>query len=1112
MRGGKQTLVCSRTVHSSTVSGQLKNNLKMKLETFIILIFTTISTFGYGQTKEIEINGTLFSFKQVELDTLESVENKIVELYRNEKKLLTHTVFKEEGDCSSIHIQLGNYKVEGNKIIFYSYWAATDRMPGSILPFGYREQIYSIDSLGILKLTEAKIYIENYVTSENKKFLEENGWKHKGLKESQHIGMIAIHPTNSDIIYVAAYGPLWNKGGERGLYKTIDGGDNWTKVLDISEYTGISEVHISPDNPHIVYAIAHQRMRHVYTYLGGGPESAIYHSTNDGKSFDKLEGGLPKGIDIGRIGMDISPVNSDVLYAIIEAQDKKGGVFKSTDRGASWSKMNDFSTSGNYYQEIICDPVDVNKIYFMDTYGRFSKDAGKTIERMTIKNKHVDDHCIWINPSNTNHWIMGCDGGLYETWDHSATWDFKANLPITQFYKVAVDNTLPFYYIYGGTQDNFSLGGPSQTTSQQGIRNSDWFVTNGGDGFESQIDPDDPNIVYAQAQYGYLVRYNKSTGQSIFIQPQPGENEAAYRWNWDAPLLISPHSSKRLYFAANKLFKSDDQGNSWQTISGDLTQQIDRNQLEIMDKKWPIDAVMKNKSTTIYGNIVALDESPLAEGVLYIGTDDGLIQVSENGGKSWSKSSKFGKVPSNTYVNLIKASRHSKDEVFAVFNNHKRGDFTPYLYRSQDRGKSWKNVAGNLPESGACYAFEQDSKNPNLWFAGTEFGLFFSIDQGENWQQLKNGLPTIAIRDMAIHEGESDLILGTFGRGFYVMDDYSPLRELQKMDGQKETIFPISPAMMYAQSSELGRGEKGFQGDALYTAANPKPGARIRFFAPSDLTNLKELRKKDQKNEDHQYPSLEDMSAERMELPSYYVLTILDKDGNFVRNLKGSSKKGMQELVWDFKYSSQRGLSGEKENPGRWALPGEYKVELRKVEAGKLSNVLTTSNFSCTYLNANQMDASSLAELKSFSEKISHLSRSLAACNGEYQSLSKNFNAITNVFKYILPSDEKQKQVLTLQKQLDEVRIILYGDALKTKYEFEALTSLNRKVNMIIWNLYSTIAAPTETFMKDYELAYGDAKKVIQELEKIDASLKDLDTYLDQIDAPYTPGRKPKLD
>lgn len=463
-----------------------------------------------------------------------------------------------------------------------------------------------------------------------------NSWKNMGLKNSEHIGNIIVHPTNENIVWVAAYGPLWSKGGERGIYMTTDGGETWTQTLFVSENTGISEIAIDPSNPNILYAAAHQRRRHVYTYIGGGPESTLYKSTDGGKTWKESANGLPKN-DMGRIGIAVSPADPNVVYAIVEARYGKQGFYKSTNKGESWSKQSGHVTSGNYYQEIICDPYDVNKVFSMDTWLHHTEDGGKTFKRTGEANKHVDNHTIWINPDNTDHWLVGCDGGIYETFNHAKDWKYYANLPVTQFYKVAVDNAEPFYYIYGGTQDNNSLGGPSQTINNAGILNADWFITNGGDGFESAIDPVEPNIVYAQSQYGWLVRYDKQSGEKIGIQPQPGKDEDAYRWNWDAPLLISPHDHKTLYFAANKVFKSTDRGNTWQTISPDLTQQIDRNQLAVMDKVWSMDAVMKNKSTTIYGNIVALDESPVQKGLLYVGTDDGLIQVSEDDGATWKK-------------------------------------------------------------------------------------------------------------------------------------------------------------------------------------------------------------------------------------------------------------------------------------------------------------------------------------------------------------------------------------------------------------------------------------------------------------------------------------------
>ncbi|MGB0177717.1 MAG: WD40/YVTN/BNR-like repeat-containing protein, partial [Owenweeksia sp.] len=473
-------------------------------------------------------------------------------------------------------------------------------------------------------------------------------WTNMGLKNSEHIGMITIHPKNSDIIYVAAYGPLWSSGGDRGIYKTTDGGKNWEKILNVSENTGFNEIHMDPRNPDVLYATAHQRRRHVWTYLSGGPESGIYRSVDGGKNWKELKSGIP-GDDKGRIALAIPPSNPDIIYAMIEGH----GVYRSADRGASFTFMNKYETSGNYYVELVPHPKDENTVYSMDTYMHISRDGGKSWDRVPEDKKHVDNHCLWINPENPSQMIAGCDGGLYETYDNAANWQFKPNLPITQFYKVTVDNDLPFYNVYGGTQDNFSLGGPSRTINRSGITNADWFVTNTGDGFESAIDPVDPNIIYAQSQYGGLVRYDRKNGESVGIQPSPDYGEAAYRWNWDAPLFISPHDHNRLYFAANKVFRSNDRGNNWEVISPDLSQQIDRHTLPVMGKIWSVDAIAYDRSTSNYGNIVALDESPLQEGLLFAGTDDGLIHVSTDGGSNWTRYGSFPGIPRNTYVNML---------------------------------------------------------------------------------------------------------------------------------------------------------------------------------------------------------------------------------------------------------------------------------------------------------------------------------------------------------------------------------------------------------------------------------------------------------------------------
>lgn len=942
-------------------------------------------------------------------------------------------------------------------------------------------------------------------------------WKNMGLKESEHIGMITVDPRNSNTIYVAAYGPLWSAGGDRGLYKSTDGGNSWNKILEISENTGVSEVHLDPRNPDLIYATAHQRRRHVFTYLGGGPESAIYRSTNGGKSFDKLAGGLPSGVDIGRIGMDISPSNPDVVYAIVEAQYDKGGVYKSTNRGASWNKVNKLSTSGNYYQEIICDPLDEDRLFFMDTYASYSEDGGNTVKKIpnAKSTKHVDDHCIWIDPTNTDHWIMGCDGGIYETWDAASAWHFKPNLPVTQFYKVAVDNAEPFYNVYGGTQDNFSLGGPAATNSANGILNSDWFVTNGGDGFESQIDPTNPNIVYAQAQYGWLVRYDRQSGEKIFIQPVPGKKERnAYRWNWDAPLLISPHSPTRLYFAANKLFKSDDRGDTWQTISPDLTRQLDRNTMPVMGKVWSVDAVMKNKSTTIFGNIVALDESPKKEGLLYVGTDDGLIQVSEDGGRNWTKNEKFKDVPEMTYVNMLVASQHDENVVYAVFNNHKKGDFKPYVLKSTNKGKSWSNISSDLPERGSTYSIAEDHVDPNLLFVGTEFGVFYSNSGGSSWIQLKGGLPTIAVRDIAIQRRENDLVLGTFGRGFYVLDDYSPLRSINNDLLENESdILPVKNALMYIQSNELGRGKRGFQGDALFSADNPPVGAVITYYLKEDLKTRKQIRKDAEKeSENDNYPDLKDLRKEDLEEDPFLIFTISDSEGNVVRKIKTKAKKGVNRIVWDFKYSSRSAANPSKDPSGRWALPGTYTVTMEKSQDGRIRKLRGKQKFECVPLNLNTLTAEDKVAVKAFVDKAATLRHAVDGANKYRANLSER---ITYLKQAVLSSDvsnEAYAKLVQIEAKMANVNVLMNGDATLRSREFETMPTISWRINMIVWYLYNTTSPPTKTFEESYEIAYADMQKVLGQLESLTEQVDAAQKMLDEAGAPWTPGILPKLD
>ena len=695
-------------------------------------------------------------------------------------------------------------------------------------------------------------------------------WKNVGLKTSEHIGRIAIDPKDSNIVYVAAQGPLWGPGGDRGLFKTTDNGKTWKNILNISENTGVTDVVIDPQNPETIYAASYQRRRHMFTLIDGGPESAIYKSTDAGATWNKVRAGLPT-TDMGRIGLAISPVDPNVVYATVEATDRKGGIFRSNDRGGSWERRNEFDAGAMYYARIVADPKDVDRIYVMNVFLMVSDDGGRTLRRLGEKSKHVDNHDIWIDPANVDHYLVGCDGGVYESYDRGAFWHFKSNLPVPQFYDVTTDNATPFYNVYGGAQDNYSFGGPSRTRSASGIVNSDWFVTQGGDGFRSQVDPEDPNTIYAELQHGVLVRFDKRTGERMGIQPQVGRNEDPLRWNWDSPFIISPHSHTRLYFAADKLFRSDDRGDSWKVISGQLSRALDRDKLPVMGKIWSMDAVAKNQSTAFFGNASALAESPKKEGLIYVGTDDGLIQITEDGGKNWRKVEKLPEVPELAYVSRIVASNHDANTVYVAIENHQNADFKPYLFKSTDAGRTWISIKSNLPANGPVWSIAEDHVNPNLLFVGNEFGLYFSIDGGQKWIQLRSGLPTIQVRDLNIQKRENDLVLGTFGRGIYILDNYTPLRllkpEMLKQDG---LLFPVKDALMYIQSQPLGGRGKSFQGESFYTAENPPFGATFTYYLKEELKTKKTKRQEaerdaQRKNTAIAQPSSADFRAEEEE-------------------------------------------------------------------------------------------------------------------------------------------------------------------------------------------------------------------------------------------------------
>lgn len=945
-------------------------------------------------------------------------------------------------------------------------------------------------------------------------------WKNMGLKNSEHIAKIIVHPENSQVVYVAAYGPLYNDGGDRGIYKTTDGGENWERILHASDKTGFSDLWMDPRDPNVMYAAAHQRRRHVWTYLSGGPESAIYKTTDGGANWRKIMSGLPKS-DLGRIALAIAPTNPDIVYAMVEGYDKEhGGFYKSTNLGESWSKQSDYYTSGNYYVELVPDPKNADKVFSMDTWLHHTENGGKNFNRTGEKSKHVDNHAMWIDPNNTNHWLVGCDGGLYETYDAAENWQFFQNLNITQFYRVAVDYDKPFYNVYGGTQDNNTIGGPSRTKNAHGISNFDWFITRGGDGFEPAVDPTNPDIVYSQSQYGWLVRYNRKTGEKVNIKPIERKDEEPYRWNWDAPLLISPHDSKRLYFAANKVFKSDDRGNTWEVISEDLTQQIDRNKLKVMGTTWGPDAVAYHQSTSIYGNLVAIDESPKKAGLLYLGTDDGLIQVTENDGASWTKYSSFTGVPAGTYVNVLKADLFDENTVYAGFNNHKNGDFKPYLLKSTDKGKTWTNITGNLPERGSVFTIAQDHVNKDLLFVGTEFGVFVTLDGGKKWLQIKGGLPTIAIRDLEIQRRENDLVLASFGRGFFVLDDYSALRTMADTAGKTAHIFPIKDALAFIESNPLGTRGKASQGEAFFTTPNPAIGATFTYYLAEKPQTLagqrREAEKKIRKDGgDVAYPSLDELRKEDLEEKPFLIFEIKDAKGNVVSRYKETKvSKGINQSVWDFRLETTTPVKLKEPEVGRYsspdwgalALPGTYSVTIYQFHDGKLQKLTEPTNFEVKMLHQDQISKADATTLASYIEKVGEGRRVMRAMLAQVSETDKAIDYMQNAVLQTPKADPKWLEEMdSMRKQLANLKIALYGDNTRTKREVEAYPGIADRIEIAVDNIYSHTEAPTNAEQQSFDIAMQELKAQQAAYAQLKTALNAMTEKLKAAKSPYFP-------
>ncbi len=694
-------------------------------------------------------------------------------------------------------------------------------------------------------------------------------WTHMGLKETHHIGRIVVHPTDPNIVYVAAQGDLWGPNKERGIYKSTDGGATWTQTLFIDEDTGANDVQIDSQSPNILYASTYQHRRTVFGYSGGGPGSGLYRSTDGGSHWTKMTKGLPTTGEFGRCAFDIYRRNTNIVYAIVE-HSTLGGVYRSNDKGASWTRMGDTNPRPSYFSQIRVDPNNDLKVWLGGVNIYMSEDAGKTFDQSRFARVHSDVHAIWIDPANSDHLLSGNDGGIWETMDSGRSWRHMNNIALGQFYEVAFDYQKP-YHVCGGLQDNYSWCGPSSSTQQTGIGNEDWITVQGGDGFYNRIDPTDPNIIYAESQDGNLSRRDLRTSESKSIRPQE-DNDAAprYRFQWNSPMMISPHDPKTIYYGGNHLFKSTDRGDTWERLGEDLTTNADRNKMMILGKLVDQNTLSRNDGVAAWPCITAIAESPAKAGVLWVGTDDGNVQMSRDGGKTWSNVvGRMQGVPKGGYVSRIEPSHKDPQTAYITFDNHRSGDFAIYIFRTTNYGDSFTKLTNGIPvEAGTVHVIREDPVNENLLFAGTEFGIFVTFDRGANWHRMKNGLPTVPVFDIQVHPREHDLILATHGRSIWIMDDITALEQVNNQTLTSDLkMFDTRPAIEWKMANY-----RGFIGSALFFAPNAPTGMTLDYFAKA---------------------------------AGPVQITVKDKAGNQVRQLNARAEAGVINRVqWDLRYDN----------------------------------------------------------------------------------------------------------------------------------------------------------------------------------------------------------------
>ena len=857
-------------------------------------------------------------------------------------------------------------------------------------------------------------------------------WNNMGLPNSEHLSKIIVHPNNSEVVWVASQGPLWNSGGDRGVYKTTDGGKNWKKVLGDNVWTGATDLLIDPRNADVLYAATWDRHRTVAAYMGGGPGSGIHRSTDGGETWTKLTSGIPTS-NLGKIGLAISPQKPDVVYAAIELDRTTGGVFRSEDKGSSWKKMSNTVSGGtgpHYYQELYASPHKFDRLYLMNVRVLTSEDGGANFATLKESDKHSDNHAIVFKKDDPNYIMLGTDAGIYESFDLADTWKYHKNLPLTQYYKVAVNNAKPFYHVFGGTQDNGSSGGPSATDEREGIANKHWYKTLFADGHQSATDPENPNIIYAETQQGGLHRVDLSTGEPVMIQPQARAGEPHERFNWDAPILVSPHKASRLYFASYRVWKSENRGDSWTPISGDLTRNEERIELPIMGKQQSWDNAWDVRAMSNYNTITSLSESEVQEGLLWAGTDDGIIQYTTDSGANWTKIpvTRLG-LPSRAFVNDIKADVFDKNTVYVSLDNHKEGDYKPYLFVSNNMGKTWRSLAGDLGERNLVWRMVQDFVKKDLLFAATENGIFTSLNAGQNWQKM-SGTPTISFRDITIQREENDLVAASFGRGFFVLDNYAPLRDFTSENlNKKATLFAPRTAKWYVPRSNVGN-----TGADYYFAENPTFGAEFTVHMNGDYKSLHATRQDAEKklgdNENVPFPGWDALDAEASEADAKLLLHIKDAEGNLIRTITAKPKKGSQRIAWDLRHTNPYPVSngsGGWRSGGPMATPGTYMASLSLEKEGIIAPLDGPVSFEVRPIRDGVLEGVNYATFNNYFESVKTLLNESAAYEDALSMADKKL-AMFETALYRTNTDpqailslitEAKKALAGLRKQID---------------------------------------------------------------------------------------------